>query len=141
MSDLSTSPFIFIILSDSPTSTISPYIYIYIYIYIILYFFNCPVDWGCKIHRLHLWRGIRPLQRVSCYDTKQSDGEVPVMQELWDMQNIPSLSSLPDPLWPRVETPDRVISMSQTELNCVLMLNWIVWNRIVCCLNCVLMLN
>ena len=26
----------------------------------------CPIDWGCRIHRLHLCRGIRPLpQRVS----------------------------------------------------------------------------
>ena len=34
--DLSTFPLIFIILSDSPKSTISPNIYIYIYIHIIL---------------------------------------------------------------------------------------------------------
>ena len=27
---------------------------------------NCPVGWGCKIHRLHLCRGVRPSpQRVS----------------------------------------------------------------------------
>ena len=24
-----------------------------------------PVSWGCRIHRLHLWRGIRAQQRVS----------------------------------------------------------------------------
>ena len=29
------------------------------------------------------------------YDTKQSDGEIPVMLELWGMQSAPSLSSLP----------------------------------------------
>ena len=45
------------------------------------------------------------------YDTKQSDGEAPVMLELWGMQSIPLLSSLPDPLWPGVVTPDRVLSM------------------------------
>ena len=29
---------------------------------------GCPVGWGCRIHRLHLRRGIRPphYQRVSC---------------------------------------------------------------------------
>ena len=57
------------------------------------------------------------------YDTKQSDGEVPVMLELWEMQGTPSLPSLPIPLWPGVVAPDRVLSMGQIELNCVLMLN------------------
>ena len=33
--------------------------------------------------------------------------------------------------------PDRVKSMSQTELNCILMLNWIVWNRTGFTFNCV----
>ena len=31
-------------------------------------------------------------------DTKQSDGEVPVILELWGMQSTPSLPSLPRPL-------------------------------------------
>ena len=26
----------------------------------------CPVSWGCKIHWLHLCRGVRLSQRVSC---------------------------------------------------------------------------
>ena len=34
------------------------------------------------------------------HDTKQSDGEVPVMLELWGMQRIPSLPLLPGLLWP-----------------------------------------
>ena len=51
------------------------------------------------------------------------------MLELWGVQSIPLLPSIPDPLWPRVEAPDRIQSMSQIELNCVLMLNKIVWNR------------
>ena len=41
------------------------------------------------------------------YDTKQSDGEVPVMLELWGMQSTPSLPSLPGPLRPGVEAPDK----------------------------------
>ena len=46
------------------------------------------------------------------YDTKQSDGEVPVMLELWGMQSTSSLPSLPGPLWPGVAAPDRVLSIS-----------------------------
>ena len=45
------------------------------------------------------------------YDTKQSDGVVPVMLELWGMQSTPSLPSLPGPLWPGVVAPDRALSM------------------------------
>ena len=63
------------------------------------------------------------------YDTKKSDGKVPVMLELLGMRSTPSLPLLPGPLWPRVVTPDRVQSIGQIELNCVLMLNLIVWNR------------
>ena len=59
------------------------------------------------------------------YDTKQSDSEVPVMLELWVMQSTPSLPLLPGPLRPGLIAPDRVLSMSQIELSCVLMLNWI----------------
>ena len=62
---------------------------------------------------------------VGCprYDTKQSNGEVPVMLELWGMQSTPSLPLLPGPHWPGVIAPDRVLSMNQIELNCVRMLN------------------
>ena len=48
------------------------------------------------------------------------------MQELYGVQSTPSLPSVPDPLWPGVVAPDRVLSMGQIELNCVLMLNQIV---------------
>ena len=50
------------------------------------------------------------------YDTKQYDGEGPVMLELWGMQSTPSLPSLPGSLWPGVVAPDRVLSMGQIEL-------------------------
>ena len=41
---------------------------------------GCPVGWGCRIHRLHLCRGVSlPSDECPDYDTKQSDGEVPVM--------------------------------------------------------------
>ena len=47
----------------------------------------CPVGWCCRIHRLLLRRGVRPRPHNECpgYCTKQSDGEVPVMLELWGM--------------------------------------------------------
>ena len=39
------------------------------------------------------------------------------------MQSTPLLPSLPDLHWPGVLAPDRVLSMGQVELKCVLMLN------------------
>ena len=60
------------------------------------------------------------------YDIKQSDCDVPVMLGLWGMQSTPSLPSLPGSHW-----PESVLSMSQIELNCALMLNWIAINRTV----------
>ena len=60
------------------------------------------------------------------YDTK-SDGEVPVILEHWGMWSTLFMPSLPGLLWPGVVAPDRVLCMGQIELNCILMLNWIVW--------------
>ena len=45
------------------------------------------------------------------------------MLVLWDMRSIPLLALLPGPVFPRVVVPDRVLSIGQIELNCVLMLN------------------
>ena len=44
------------------------------------------------------------------------------MQELWGMQSTSSLPSLPGSLWPGMVAPDKVLSMGQIELNCILML-------------------
>ena len=73
----------------------------------------CPVGWGCRIHWLHLFRGVRPPPPNECpgYDTKQSDREVPAVLELWGMRSTPSLPLLPGPLWPGVVAPDRALSM------------------------------
>ena len=60
-----------------------------------------------------------------------------LMLRLWGMQSTPSLPLLPGPLWPKVGAPDRVLSMGQIELNCVLIQNWITWNRTVLTFNCV----
>ena len=103
---------------------------------------NWPVGWGCRIHRLHLCKWVRPhLNNCPGYATKQSDDEVPIMQEVYGMRSNPSLPSLPGPLCPGVVAPDRVLSMDQIERNCVLMLNWIVWNRTVHCIKIDLALN
>ena len=68
--------------------------------------------------------GVRPpSNEFPDYDTKQSDGEVQVMLELWEMWSIPSLPSLLGPLWSGVVASDRVLSMGQIELNFVPMLN------------------
>ena len=89
------------------------HIYIYIYIYIYTKIIVCQVDWGWRIHRLHLCRGVRspPPTKCSRYDTKQSDGEVPAMLKLWGMQSTHSLPSLPGSHWPGVVAPDRVLCM------------------------------
>ena len=89
----------------------------------------CPVGWSCRLHRLLLWKRVRvPPHECPVYDTKQSDGEGPVMLKLW---STPSLPLLPGLLWPGVVVPNRVLSMSQIKFSCVLMLNWIAWNRTV----------
>ena len=91
----------------------------------------CRVHWGCRIHWLYLCREVRPSpNKCTEHDTK-SDGEVPAMLELWGMWNTPSLPLLPGPLWPKIVALDRALSMGQIELNCILMLDWIVWIRTV----------
>ena len=62
---------------------------------------------------MHPCKGVRHLTLNKCpgYDTKQSDGEVPVMLGLWEMWNTPSLPLLPGPLWPGMVAPDRALSM------------------------------
>ena len=81
---------------------------------------------GCRIHQLHLCRGLRPPpNECPGYDTKQSDGEVLVMLELWGMRSTPSLPLLSGPLWPGLVAPDKgpIYGLNRTNS----MLNWIVW--------------
>ncbi len=44
------------------------------------------------------------------------------MLELWEIRSVPSLPLLPGSLFPGVVASDRVLSIDQIELNCVLML-------------------
>ena len=55
-------------------------------------------------------------QRVFWYDIKLSDGEAPVMLEIWVILSTSPLPSFPGPLWLTVVAPDRVLSMGQIEL-------------------------
>ena len=57
-----------------------------------------------------------PTNKYSVYDTKQSNGDAPIMLELWEMRNTHLLPSVLGPLMPGVVTPDRVLSMGQIEL-------------------------
>ena len=74
-----------------------------------------------------LQRDKTPTNECPGYDTKQSDGEVPAMQELCGMRGTPSLPSLPGPLWPEVVAPDMGPIYGLNRTNGILMLNWIVW--------------
>ena len=49
------------------------------------------------------------------YNTKQSDGETPVLK-LWGIWRTPSLQLLLGPHWPGMVTSDMVLSMGQIEL-------------------------
>ena len=66
---------------------------------------SCPVSCSCRIHRLHLcWRVWLPPAPNECpgYNTKQSDGEVPVMLELWGNEEHPFIAiARRSPLAPR----------------------------------------
>ena len=69
------------------------------------------------------------------YDTKESDGEVAAMLELWGMRSTLLLPLLPGPLWSGVVAPDKdpIYGLNRTKqwlaftvfihLNCVFMLN------------------
>ena len=102
--------------------------------YWVLRFFFCICKWYTDCISAEGWA--LPPNECPGYNTKQSDSEILVMLDLWGMLSTPSLPSLLGPLWSGVVAPDRVLSMGQIELKCVLMLNWIVWIRTVW-LNCI----
>ena len=90
-----------------------------------------PVGCRCRIHWLHLCKGVRLPHLVSRYDTKQLDGDASVILELWEKQSTSLLLSFPGPLSPGMVAPDRVLPMSQIEINCAFVVNWMVWDGIV----------
>ena len=70
-----------------------------------------------------------PPNECSGYDTKQSDGEVPAMLELWRMRSTHSMPLLPGPLWPGVVAPDKDPIYGLNRAYGILMLNWIIWRN------------
>ena len=129
------------------TNFLEPWLFIYIYMYLpnfskidrmqLKVNFKrsiLPSRLGRRIHRLLLCRGIRPSPNKSPdYDTKQSDGEVPVMLGLCRIRNTPSLLSLPGPLWSGVVAPDKGLIYELNRTNGILVLNWIVWLNWIAC--------
>ena len=71
---------------------------------------------------LPLCRGVKLPHECPDYDITQSDGEAPVTPELWEIRSTPSLPLFLSPLWAGVIAPDRVLSVGQIELSCLLML-------------------
>ena len=69
------------------------------------------VSWGCIIHQLLPCNRVQLPNGSLWYNTKLSDGETPIMQELWEMQNTPSMPGLPSSLLLEVVAPDRFLSM------------------------------
>ena len=63
------------------------------------------------------------------------------MLDFWVNAECPLLPLLPGLLWPGVVAPDKVLSVGEIELNFVLILSWIVWNRTVLTFNCFLNKN
>ena len=60
------------------------------------------------------------------HDTKQSDGEVPVIRELWGMQSTPLLPSLPGPICgSNTTTMPTYAKKKSLNLNCF-------WHSTVC---------
>ena len=100
----------------------------------------CPVDWGCRIYLLCRGVRLRSTSVLIWHWTIWWWGS----SHAGALGNAvyPLLPSLPGPLWSGVVAPDRILSMSLIELNCVFMLNWIVWNwTAFWAWNCILMLN
>ena len=86
--------------------------------------FGYTVGWGRRIHRLLHWRRVRHPNEYHGYDTKQSDGEIPIMLEDWGISSTPSLPLIPCQLCPGVVASYRALSIGRIEL----MLHWISWN-------------
>ena len=66
------------------------YMLVRVCVYIASISLFSPIGWGCRIHQLHLYRVGKThththINECPGYDTKQSDGQVPVMLGLWGM--------------------------------------------------------
>ena len=79
-----------------------------------------PVSWGCRIHRLHLCRGVRPppYQHMSWILHYTIWWWWSILGDFWNVE-CSSFSSLSGPLWPRMEEPN-----SSNRTNCVQTNEW-----------------
>ena len=68
----------------------------------------CQIGWGSRILRVLHWWGARYPNEFPVYDSKQSDGEVPVIQEVWGTGSSHLLPILPSLHWPGVVASDKV---------------------------------
>ena len=96
---------------------------------------HLEVGGGYKIHQLHLSLTEEQDYFNECpgYNTKQSDGEAPVILELWGIWSTLSLPLLPGPLWPEVVPSDRVLPRDQIELfDIQTMCKWIAYAKLNC---------
>ena len=92
----------------------------------------CLIGWGCTIHQQQVSWEVRPPAN-KCPNMTLNNLMVR-FRWCWSFgeYGVPlSLPMLPGRLSPGMVTPDRVLSMGQIELNCVLMPNWILWIRTV----------
>ena len=64
-----------------------------------------------------------------CNDGSDGEAQIDLMVYLWGMRSTPSLPSLQGQLCHGMVASDMILSMGEIELNCVRMLNWIVWNK------------
>ena len=78
-----------------------------------------------------LQRSKTPTYVCLVYDTKRSDGKVPVMLELWGMWNNSFIAIAPRSTLIRNGSPWKSPIYGLNRINCILMLNRIVWIRTV----------
>ena len=72
-----------------------------------IYYVNLKYSIAQNTPTASLQRGKTPPNECPGFNTKKSDGEGPVMLELWRMRSASSLASLPGPLWPGVVALDK----------------------------------
>ena len=112
-----------IYVSHKVNFSIPHHIYIYIYIYNSCFTFAQSAG-TVEYTDCFSGEGYDPSpNECPGYDTKQSDGEVPAMLELWGMQSTPLLPSLLGPLWHGVVAPDKSPIYRLNRTNSILMPN------------------
>ena len=84
---------------------------------------SCPVGWGCWIHRLLL-------NTPTGYDTKQSDGEVPIITWALGNAEYPFIAITPRSTLARSGSPweSPIFGSNRTKLRTYAKLNCLKWN-------------